>query len=224
MNSAFRAIRLVAQSRNTCIKCYSPPGGIRRKKWRASPILSENKASVWELALYILKQLFASVSVNSGGYLPRRSGLVNIHRYSPPLRRVIVQYKSVTQLYPLLGGSIWCSWNPTWQSVWVWICFPDPTSVSVFPKNVTLNESDEAHINCNATGNPTPWFSWFKRDNRNDVLSSSDRLIWRVKGKEDEGDYVCSAWNGVGPPASQSAKLTVQSKGKFICQFNTRQR
>ena len=38
-----------------------------------------------KLVLYILKQLFASVSVNSGGYLPRRSGLVNIHRYSPPL-------------------------------------------------------------------------------------------------------------------------------------------
>ena len=31
-------------------------------------------------------------SVNSGGYLPRRSGSVNIHRYSPPLRRIIVKY------------------------------------------------------------------------------------------------------------------------------------
>ena len=38
-----------------------------------------------KLVLYILKQLFASVSVTSGGYLPRRSGSVNIHRYSPPL-------------------------------------------------------------------------------------------------------------------------------------------
>ena len=45
-----------------------------------------------KLVLYILKQLFASVSVNSGGYLPRRSGSVNIHRYSPPLRRIIVNY------------------------------------------------------------------------------------------------------------------------------------
>ena len=45
-----------------------------------------------KLVLYILKQLFASVSVNSGGYLPRRSGSVNIHRYSPPLRRIIVKY------------------------------------------------------------------------------------------------------------------------------------
>ena len=31
-----------------------------------------------------------SVSVNGGGYLPRRSGSINIHRYSPPLRRIIV--------------------------------------------------------------------------------------------------------------------------------------
>ena len=30
--------------------------------------------------------------MNSGGYLPRRSGSVNIHRYSPPLRRIIVNY------------------------------------------------------------------------------------------------------------------------------------
>ena len=45
-----------------------------------------------KLVLYILKQLFASVSVNSGGYLPCRSGSVNIHRSSPPLLRIIVNY------------------------------------------------------------------------------------------------------------------------------------
>ena len=45
-----------------------------------------------KFVLYTLKQLFASVSVNSGGYLPRRSGSVNIHHYSPPLRRIIVKY------------------------------------------------------------------------------------------------------------------------------------
>ena len=48
-----------------------------------------------KLVLYILKQLFASVSVNSGGYLPRRSGSVNIHRYSPPLWRIIVNYQTI---------------------------------------------------------------------------------------------------------------------------------
>ena len=32
------------------------------------------------------------MSVNSVGYLPHRSGSVNIHRYSPPLWRIIVNY------------------------------------------------------------------------------------------------------------------------------------
>ena len=32
----------------------------------------------------------AEVQVNSGGYLPNRFGKVNIHRYSPTLRRIIV--------------------------------------------------------------------------------------------------------------------------------------
>ena len=36
--SAFRTIWLVPLSRD--IKYYSPPGGFRRKKWRANPILS----------------------------------------------------------------------------------------------------------------------------------------------------------------------------------------
>ena len=38
VNSAFRAIWLVPLSRD--IKYYSPPGGFRRTKWRANPILS----------------------------------------------------------------------------------------------------------------------------------------------------------------------------------------
>ena len=53
--------------------------------------------------LYILKQLFASVSVNISGYLPRRSSSVNIHRYPPPLRRIIFKYTS--SLDPVLSRS-----------------------------------------------------------------------------------------------------------------------
>ena len=75
---------------------YSPPGGFRRKKMAREPHFvvkySSYLGTAIKLVLYILKQLFASVSVNSGGYLPRRSGSVNIHRYSPPLRRIIVKY------------------------------------------------------------------------------------------------------------------------------------
>ena len=36
------------------------------------------------------------MSVNRGGYLPRRSGSVNIHCYSPPLRWIIVKCRGAT--------------------------------------------------------------------------------------------------------------------------------
>ena len=60
-----------------------------------------------KLVLYILKQLFASVSVNSGGYLPRWSGSVNIHRYSPPLRRIIVNYCIAIPVFDCPERRIW---------------------------------------------------------------------------------------------------------------------
>ena len=94
MNSAFRAIWLVPQSRD--IKYYSPPGGFRVKKMSRETHFNRKWSNFLgiaiKLVLYILKQLFASVSVTSGGYLPRRSGSVNIHRYSPPLLRIIVKH------------------------------------------------------------------------------------------------------------------------------------
>ena len=94
VNSAFSEIWLVPQSRD--IKCYSPPGGFRVKKMSCETHFirkwSNYLGIAIKLVVYILKQLFASVSVTGGGYLPRRSGSVNIHRYSPPLLRIIVNY------------------------------------------------------------------------------------------------------------------------------------
>ena len=92
MNSAFRAIWLVPQSRD--MKYYSPPGGFWAKKMSRKTHFIRKWSNFLgiaiKLVLYILKQLFASVSVTSGGYLPRRSGSVNIHHYSPPLLQIIV--------------------------------------------------------------------------------------------------------------------------------------
>ena len=100
MNSAFRAIWLVPQSRD--IKYYSPPGGFRVKKMSRETHFIRKWSNFLgiaiKLVLYILKQLFASVSGTSGGYLPRRSGSVNIHRYSPPLLRIIVNYRPISML------------------------------------------------------------------------------------------------------------------------------
>ena len=86
VNIAFRTIRLVPQSRN--IKWYSPPGGFWKKQMAREPhFIGKYKISNYlgiaiKLVLYIVKQLFASVSVTSGGYLPRRSGSVNIRAAS----------------------------------------------------------------------------------------------------------------------------------------------
>ena len=92
VNSDFRVIWLVPQSRD--IEWYSPPCGFGRKKLARETHFIRKWSNYLgigiKLVLYILKQLFASVSVNSGGYLPHRSGSVNIHRCSPLLRRIIV--------------------------------------------------------------------------------------------------------------------------------------
>ena len=105
MNSAFRVIWLVPQSRD--IKYYSPPGGFWVKKMSHETYFIRKWSNFLgiaiKLVLYILKQLFASVSVTSGGYLPRRSSSVNIHRYSPPLLWIIVNYRSA---YPNILW--WC--------------------------------------------------------------------------------------------------------------------
>ena len=107
VNSAFRAIWLVPQSRD--IKYYSPLGGFRVKKMSRETHFIRKWSNLLgiaiKLVLYILKQLFASVSVISGGYLPRRSGSVNIHRYSPPLLRIIVKYQ--LWFFRSLPNNVW---------------------------------------------------------------------------------------------------------------------
>ena len=91
MNSEFW---LVPQSLD--IKYYSPPGGFRVKKMSRETHFIRKWSNFLgiaiKLVLYILKQLFASVPVTTGGDLPRRSGSANIHCYSPPLLRIIVNY------------------------------------------------------------------------------------------------------------------------------------
>ena len=53
------------------------------------------------------------MSVNSGKYLPRRNGSVNIHRYSPPLRRIIVKYHIIPPFHwKRVRSQSECYFNP----------------------------------------------------------------------------------------------------------------
>ena len=91
----------------------------RGKKWRANPILSENKVTVGiavKLVLCVLKQVFASVLMNSGGYLPRRSGSVNIDHYSPlHLLHLIICLISLALAFRLQMNAVWLE-----ISEWSW--------------------------------------------------------------------------------------------------------
>ena len=60
------------------------------------------------------------MSVNSVGYLLRRSGSENIHRYSPPLRRIIVKFayfSFFSQEYSKVKTTYVPLHNLTWASV-----------------------------------------------------------------------------------------------------------
>ena len=142
MNSAFRGIWLVPQSRD--IKYYSPPGGFRVKKMSRETHFIRKWSNFLgiaiKLVLYILKQLFASVSVTSGGYLPRQSGSVNIHRYSPPLRRIIVNY----------GLNLW------WDGLWVF----QGTGESIEQRLPQLADSHLAAIVVKHLVPEVLWLTW----------------------------------------------------------------
>ena len=96
MNSTFRACWLASSEVISQVLFTSEQQ--TKSKMAFVGILSPIKLLFWPLVIqlvwYILKQLFTEVEVNSGGYLPRRSSLVNIHNYSPPLRWIIVKYNS----------------------------------------------------------------------------------------------------------------------------------
>ena len=118
VNSAFRAIWLVPQSRD--IKYYSPPGGFRVKKMSRETHFIRKWSNFLgiaiKLVLYILKQLLASVSVTSGGYLPRRSSSVNIHRYSPPAGKLFLMASWTIQTMYGSGSAIAINDRPRYSA------------------------------------------------------------------------------------------------------------
>ena len=71
-----------------------------------------------------------------------------------------------------------------------------------------VNQSDPVNLTCSGDGYPKPTITWTKNNN---IINKS----FIVRGKRDEGLYVCTADNGIGNASSESVVVTVECK--FEC-------
>ncbi|XP_073259129.1 hemicentin-1-like [Porites lutea] len=93
-----------------------------------------------------------------------------------------------------------------------------PSEFSEDPQNQTVLEGLNVAFSCNASGNPTPKFSWTKNgspinttDNARISLSAGNKQLNITNvNRVDSGEYRCVANNSVGAVSSSAAFLTVQ--------------
>ena len=90
----------------------------------------------------------------------------------------------------------------------MFFCFTlDQPNITDISANMTVNQSELVDLTCRADGNPEPDITWSKDDN---IINSS----FTVRGKSDEGLYVCNASNGIGNASNKSVFITVKCKSK----------
>lgn len=87
----------------------------------------------------------------------------------------------------------------------------DPPSISDLPPNTVIQEGKNVTLYCNVTGNPSPKITWTK-DGSVKVLSGAERFIILNVTRQQAGDYVCTARNGMGTSANTTLMLTVHCR------------
>ena len=91
------------------------------------------------------------------------------------------------------------------------------------PQNQAVLEGLNVSFSCNASGNPTPTFSWTKNGSpinttanaRISLSAGNKQLDITNANSVDSGEYRCVANNSVGAVHSSAAFLTVQCKITF---------
>ena len=87
-----------------------------------------------------------------------------------------------------------------------------PVQFTVVPQNTTVNTSTPLFLSCDASGFPEPKISWKKSGIS---LSHTKQLNISSSNKDDAGEYVCIASNGVRQEKTIRAYVTVQCKSTF---------
>ena len=87
-----------------------------------------------------------------------------------------------------------------------------PVQFTEVPENKTVNASTPLFLNCDASGFPEPKIRWEKSGIK---LSETKQLNISSSNRNDAGEYVCIASNGVRQEKTVRAHVTVQCKSLF---------
>ena len=90
--------------------------------------------------------------------------------------------------------------------------FPVPVQFTEVPQNKTVNTSTPLFLSCDASGFPEPKIRWEKSGTK---LSDTKQLNISSSNRNDAGEYVCIASNGVRQEKTVRAYVTVQCKSFF---------
>ena len=87
-----------------------------------------------------------------------------------------------------------------------------PVQFMEVPQNITVNTSTPLFLSCDASGFPEPQIRWEKSGIN---LSHTKQLNISSSNRNDAGEYVCIASNGVRQEKRARAYVTVQCKSSF---------
>ena len=90
--------------------------------------------------------------------------------------------------------------------------FPVPVQFTEVPQNKTVNSSAPLFLSCDASGFPEPKIRWEKSGIK---LSDTKQLNISSSDRNNAGEYVCIASNGVRQEKIVRAYVTVQCKSFF---------
>ena len=88
---------------------------------------------------------------------------------------------------------------------------PVEPSVTIEPCFIAVNESENATLQCSATGNPASNIAWIRESTGEAVTYNEILTLPNIK-RNESGFYECLAWNGIGNNGIKSCTIDVQCK------------